>query len=54
MLAIVCKNYESVKALEEYGGSGIIDVNSGLHGLGPSIGKLLVGRFLAISLENLR
>uniref|UniRef100_A0A1D1YP43 Protein DEFECTIVE IN MERISTEM SILENCING 3 n=1 Tax=Anthurium amnicola TaxID=1678845 RepID=A0A1D1YP43_9ARAE len=54
MLAIVCKTYESVKALEEYDRNGTIDKNAGLHGLGPSIGRLLDGRFLVICLENLR
>ncbi|MQL80964.1 hypothetical protein Taro_013402, partial [Colocasia esculenta] len=54
MLAIVCKNYESVKALEEYDRDGVIDKNAGLHELGPSIGRLLDGRFLVICLENLR
>ena len=46
MLAIVCKTYEGVKALEKYDREGMIDKNAGLHGLGPSIGRLLNGRFL--------
>lgn len=54
MLAIVCKTYEGVKALEKYDREGMIDKNAGLHGLGPSIGRLLNGRFLVFCLENLR
>ncbi|KAF3777838.1 DEFECTIVE IN MERISTEM SILENCING 3 protein [Nymphaea thermarum] len=34
MLAIVCKTYEGIKALEKYDGEGKIDLRSGLHGLG--------------------
>uniref|UniRef100_A0A1D1XPF0 Translation initiation factor IF-2 n=1 Tax=Anthurium amnicola TaxID=1678845 RepID=A0A1D1XPF0_9ARAE len=54
MLAIVCKTYGCVKALEEYDKYGSIDKNAGFHGLGPSIGRILNGRFLVICLENLR
>ncbi|XP_008783196.2 protein DEFECTIVE IN MERISTEM SILENCING 3 isoform X1 [Phoenix dactylifera] len=54
MLAIVCKTYEGIKALEKYDKEGMIDQNAGLHGLGPSIGRLLNGRFLVFCLENLR
>ncbi|CAA7408616.1 unnamed protein product [Spirodela intermedia] len=54
MLAIVCRSCESVKDLEEYDRNDIIDQNAGLHGLGPSIGRIIDGRFLVICLENLR
>ncbi|KAH7657900.1 hypothetical protein IHE45_17G050600 [Dioscorea alata] len=54
MLGVVCKTFEGIKALEKYDKEGMIDKNFGLHGLGPSIGRLLEGKFLAISLENLR
>ncbi|KAF2323838.1 hypothetical protein GH714_000439 [Hevea brasiliensis] len=54
MLAIVCKTYEGVTALETYDKEGHINNDSGLHGLGASIGRALSGRFLVICLENLR
>ncbi|KAJ6969467.1 protein DEFECTIVE IN MERISTEM SILENCING 3-like [Populus alba x Populus x berolinensis] len=54
MLAIVCKTYEGVKALETYDKEGQINKDSGLHGLGASNGKELDGRFLVFCLENLR
>ncbi|KAM5557604.1 protein DEFECTIVE IN MERISTEM SILENCING 3 [Rosa sericea] len=54
MLAIVCKTYDGVRALELYDNEGCINLNSGLHGLGTSIGRKLEGRFLVICLENLR
>lgn len=54
MLAIVCKTYEGVKALETYDKEGCIIKSSGLHGLGASIGRTIHERFLVICLENLR
>nr|CAD1822356.1 unnamed protein product [Ananas comosus var. bracteatus] len=54
MLAIVCKTYEGVKALEKYDKEDMIDTNAGLYGLGPPIGRLLNGRFLVLCLEKLR
>ncbi|KAL5567765.1 hypothetical protein UlMin_024340, partial [Ulmus minor] len=54
MLAIVCKTYEGVKALEMYDNEGCIDKSCGLHGLGASTERPLEGRFLVICLENLR
>ncbi|XP_052184258.1 protein DEFECTIVE IN MERISTEM SILENCING 3-like [Diospyros lotus] len=54
MLAVVCKTYDSVKALETYETDGSIAKGSGLHGLGTSIGRSLDGRFVIICLENLR
>lgn len=54
MLAIVCKTYDGVKALEFHDNGGCINKSSGLHGLGSSIGRTLEGRFLVICLENLR
>ncbi|KAJ3694497.1 hypothetical protein LUZ60_009977 [Juncus effusus] len=54
MLGIVCKTQKGVKELELYDINGNIDYSAGLHGLGPSIGKSLNGRFLVFCLENLR
>ncbi|CAM8979664.1 unnamed protein product [Rhodiola kirilowii] len=54
MMAIVCKTYESVRALETYDSENNIIRTSGLHGLGASMGRPLDGRFLVICLENLR
>lgn len=54
MLAIVCKTYEGIKALEAYDKEGHINTNVGLHGLSASIGRALDGRFDVICLENLR
>ncbi|KAF8413342.1 hypothetical protein HHK36_001321 [Tetracentron sinense] len=54
MLAIVCKTYEGVKALELHEREGKINMSSGLHGLGPSIGRPMDGRFIVICLEDLR
>ncbi|KAG5393752.1 hypothetical protein IGI04_023715 [Brassica rapa subsp. trilocularis] len=54
MLALVCKDYDSVKGLESYDSQGNIDRNAGLHGLGSSIGRTIEGHFDAISLENMR
>lgn len=54
MLAIVCKTYEGVKALEMYDKESCISKSSGIHGLGASIARPLDGRFLVICLESLR
>ncbi|XP_027338793.1 protein DEFECTIVE IN MERISTEM SILENCING 3-like [Abrus precatorius] len=54
MLAIVCRTYEGVKALEMYDKEGCINKSCGLHGLGASIGRALDDRFLVICLESLR
>lgn len=54
MLAIVCKTFDGMKALETYDEKGHINKSLGLHGLGASIGKPLDGRFLVICLEKLR
>lgn len=54
MLAVVCKTYNGVKALETYEQDGSVNKSSGLHGLGTSIGRHLDGRFPVICLENLR
>ncbi|KAL5998928.1 hypothetical protein ACLOJK_009876 [Asimina triloba] len=53
MLAVVCKTYEGVKALEMYDQTGQIDKSVGLHGLGQSIGRPPEGRFRIICLEDL-
>ncbi|XP_073130095.1 protein DEFECTIVE IN MERISTEM SILENCING 3-like [Henckelia pumila] len=54
MLAIVCKTYEGVKALETYNREGLIEKSSGLCALGASTGRPLDGRFRVICLEKLR
>ncbi|XP_043717370.1 protein DEFECTIVE IN MERISTEM SILENCING 3-like isoform X2 [Telopea speciosissima] len=54
MLAIVCKTYEGVKAMELYDREGRINNSTGLHGLGSSMGRPMDGRFLVICLEDLR
>ncbi|WJX83819.1 hypothetical protein P8452_66451 [Trifolium repens] len=54
MLAIVCRTYEGVKALEMYDKEGFINKDVGLHGLGATIGRPLDDRFLVICLESLR
>ncbi|KAK8658376.1 hypothetical protein V6N13_036583 [Hibiscus sabdariffa] len=54
MLAIVCKTFEGVKALETFNKDGCIDKTSGLHGIAASIGRSLDGRFIVICLESLR
>ncbi|KAK1399435.1 Protein DEFECTIVE IN MERISTEM SILENCING 3 [Heracleum sosnowskyi] len=53
MMAIVCKTFDGVKALESYDKEGIIDRNSGLHGIGSSFGRTLEGRFRVICLNGL-
>ncbi|KAF2315205.1 hypothetical protein GH714_038430 [Hevea brasiliensis] len=54
MLALVCRSFEGVKALEKYDGEGKINSSAGLHGLAYSIGRKINGRFLVICLEDLR
>ncbi|XAR52205.1 hypothetical protein NMG60_11020149 [Bertholletia excelsa] len=54
MLAVVYRSYDAVRALETYEKDGSIIKNSGLQGLGSSIGRQLDGRYLVICLENLR
>ncbi|GMH29627.1 hypothetical protein Nepgr_031470 [Nepenthes gracilis] len=54
MLAVVCKSYEGIKALEMYDEEGGVNKGLGIHGLGVSIGRALEGRFLVICLESLR
>ncbi|XP_010519431.1 PREDICTED: protein DEFECTIVE IN MERISTEM SILENCING 3 isoform X2 [Tarenaya hassleriana] len=54
MLAVVCKTYDAIKALEVYDKKGNIDKNAGLHGLGSSIGRIIEGRFDVICLKGLR
>lgn len=54
MLAIVCRTYEEVKALEMYDKEGCINKSFDLRRLGASIGRALNGRFLVICLEYLR
>ncbi len=54
MLAVVCKTYEGVRALESYNTEGHVDISSGIHLLGASIGRAADGRFLVFCLENIR
>ncbi|XP_047967063.1 protein DEFECTIVE IN MERISTEM SILENCING 3-like isoform X1 [Salvia hispanica] len=54
MLAVVCKTYEGVKALEVYNREGEIDKTRGLHGFAASIDKPLADRFIVICLEDIR
>ncbi|EXB83888.1 hypothetical protein L484_023495 [Morus notabilis] len=51
MLAIVCRTYEGVKALEKYDEEGNINSTSSLHGAGSSAGKRINGLNL-ISLDS--
>ncbi|XP_073032022.1 protein DEFECTIVE IN MERISTEM SILENCING 3-like [Primulina eburnea] len=53
MLAIVCKTYQGVKALETYNREGLIDKSLGFCAVGASTGPL-DGRFRVICLEKLR
>ncbi|EOA24112.1 hypothetical protein CARUB_v10017344mg [Capsella rubella] len=54
MLAVVCKNHDSVVALEPYDNQGSIDRTAGLHGLAASIDWTIKDNFDAICLENLK
>ncbi|CAL0309253.1 unnamed protein product [Lupinus luteus] len=54
MQAIVCYTNEGFNALEKYDPDGKINSNTGLHGLGSSIGRIVNGRFVVICLEDLR
>ncbi|KAF6162518.1 hypothetical protein GIB67_003064 [Kingdonia uniflora] len=54
MMAIVCKTLKGVKALETYDKEGRINKSTGLHMLGPSIGRHMDGRYVVIWLEELR
>ncbi|KAL8127011.1 protein DEFECTIVE IN MERISTEM SILENCING 3-like isoform X2 [Apium graveolens] len=53
MLAVVCKTLDTVKAMESYDKEGLVKKNSGIHGLGASIGQTIDGRFCVICLECL-
>lgn len=54
MLAVVCKTLDTVNAMESYDKEGLVKKNSGIHGLGASIGQTIDGRFRVICLECLR
>ncbi|KAK6121818.1 hypothetical protein DH2020_044431 [Rehmannia glutinosa] len=54
MLAVVCKTYDGVKALEAYNKEGLIDKSLGLHAFAANIGRPLAGRFLVICLADIR
>ena len=54
MLALVCKDYKSVKPLEKYDNQGNVDRSGAIHGLDSSIGRTIEGDFDVICLENLR
>ncbi|KAB1209366.1 hypothetical protein CJ030_MR6G016531, partial [Morella rubra] len=51
MLAIVCKTYEGVKALETYDKEGCIKKSSSLHGLVLPLGGLRMTDFLSFVLR---
>ncbi|KAM6583857.1 hypothetical protein CsatB_010859 [Cannabis sativa] len=54
MLAIVCRTYEGVKALEKYDEEGNINNSTtGLHVAASAVGMKIIGRFLVICLEDL-
>lgn len=54
MLAIVCRTYEGISALEKYDPEGTVNCYGGLHGIGSSTGRKIIGRFVVICLEDLR
>ncbi|KAK1369997.1 hypothetical protein POM88_036089 [Heracleum sosnowskyi] len=54
MLALVCKTFHGVQAMESCDREGAINRDSGLHGLGSSVGRTIEGRFLIICLNDLR
>lgn len=54
MLALVCKTYNGVEALETYDNEGYVSKSSGVHGLSASVGRPIDGRFNVICLEKLR
>lgn len=54
-MAVVCKTYEGVMALEKYNKDGMIERRSGLNGLGLSVvARNIQGRYLVYCIENLR
>ncbi|XP_020581694.1 protein DEFECTIVE IN MERISTEM SILENCING 3-like [Phalaenopsis equestris] len=54
LLAIVCKTVDGVEALESYEEDGTVDRNAGFHGIAPTIGRTLSGRFHVYCLQNMR
>lgn len=54
MLALVCRDFEAARALEEYQQNGEIDYTCAVHAKANALGKFIVGRFSVICLENLR
>ncbi|KAG6513045.1 hypothetical protein ZIOFF_023352 [Zingiber officinale] len=54
LMAVVCKTYESVMALEKYNKDGMIERRSGLNGLGLSVARNIQARYLVYCIENLR
>ncbi|KAF6142106.1 hypothetical protein GIB67_037024 [Kingdonia uniflora] len=54
MMEIVCKTLKGVKALETYDKEGQINKSTGLHILGPCIGRHMDGIYVVICLEELR
>lgn len=53
-MAVVCKTYEGVMALEKYNKDGMIERRSGLNGLGLSVARNIQARYLVYCIENLR
>ncbi|KAG6466419.1 hypothetical protein ZIOFF_075775 [Zingiber officinale] len=54
MMAVVCKTYEGVMALEKYNNDGMIERRYGLNGLGLSVARNIQARYLVYCIENLR
>ncbi|KAL1833121.1 hypothetical protein ACET3Z_002772 [Daucus carota] len=53
MLALVCKTFIGVEAIESCDTEGAINRNHGLHGLGYSVGRTIHGRFHVICLADI-
>ncbi|KAK2635775.1 hypothetical protein Ddye_030567 [Dipteronia dyeriana] len=53
MLAVVCRSFEAVCALEMYEKNGEVDFTCALHALAAALGKSIVGRFNVICLEDI-
>ncbi|KAI4307104.1 hypothetical protein L6164_030326 [Bauhinia variegata] len=54
MLAVICKTFGTVNALERYKQNGEVDCTRALHVEASVLGKVISGRFLVICLEDMR
>lgn len=54
MMALVCKTVDGVMFIKSRASEGVRNRNSGLSGIGSSIGGSSEGRFRVICLDNLR